>query len=35
VKEISEKISNQFKISRCIFVGDRGLISSDSILRSK
>jgi transposase len=31
VKEISEKISNQFKISRCIFVGDRGLISSENL----
>jgi len=31
VKEISEKIKNQFKINRCIFVGDRGLISRENI----
>jgi transposase len=31
VKEISEKIENQFKINRCIFVGDRGLISKENL----
>jgi transposase len=31
VKEISEKIKDQFKINRCIFVGDRGLISRENL----
>ena len=31
VKEISEKLNNQFKIDRCIFVGDRGLISRENL----
>jgi transposase len=31
VKEISGKIKNQFKINRCIFVGDRGLISRENL----
>jgi transposase len=31
VKEISAKIKNQFKINRCIFVGDRGLISRENL----
>jgi len=31
VKEISEKMKNQFKINRCIFVGDRGLISKENL----
>jgi len=31
LKEISGKIKNQFKINRCIFVGDRGLISRENL----
>jgi transposase len=31
VKEISAKIKNQFKINRCIFVGDRGLVSRENL----
>jgi len=31
VKDISEKIKNQFKINRCIFIGDRGLISRENL----
>jgi len=31
VKEISEKIKGQFKIDRCIFVGDRGLVSRENL----
>ena len=31
VKEISEKIKNQFKINRCIFIGDRGLVSRENL----
>jgi len=31
VKEVISKLKNQFKISRCIFVGDRGLISKENL----
>jgi transposase len=31
VKEISGKIKGQFKIDRCIFIGDRGLISRENL----
>ena len=31
VKDISEKIKNRFKINRCIFIGDRGLISRENL----
>lgn len=31
VKEIVDKIKNQFKIKRCIFIGDRGLISKENL----
>ncbi|MBT9147641.1 MAG: hypothetical protein DDT32_01403 [Syntrophomonadaceae bacterium] len=31
VKEILAKLKNQFKIKRCIFVGDRGLVSKENL----
>ena len=31
VKEILDKIKGQYKIDRCIFVGDRGLISKENL----
>lgn len=31
VKEILAKLKNQFKIDRCIFVGDRGLVSRENL----
>jgi len=31
VKEILKKLKDQFKIKRCIFVGDRGLISKENL----
>lgn len=31
VKEILVKLKNQFKIKRCIFIGDRGIISKENL----
>lgn len=31
VKEILAKLKNQFKIKRCIFVGDRGLVTKENL----
>jgi len=31
VKEILAKLKNQFRIARCIFVGDRGLVSKENL----